>query len=101
MRWWEKPTPVDQIVWMAQMALLNDATTSVYTMKLNKRGEWVEDRHFVNPDLVLKRAMLGIANSAMAARDKIQSELLPSIVGATEAFKKFGEGLKDFENNLK
>jgi hypothetical protein len=94
MRWWDKPTPVDQIVWMAQMALLNDATTSVYTMKLNKRGEWVEDRHFVNPDLVLKRAILGIANSAMAARDKIQSELFPALIEVGEAFKRI-------ENNFK
>lgn len=94
MRWYDRQPTGEELALEAWARLLNDPFITVYTMKLNRHGEWVEDRHYVNPDLAFKRMSLGVANSMMAVRDMMQEELLPAIAGATKAFTSFGEKLK-------
>jgi hypothetical protein len=93
-KWLEKPSSAEDERLVAWAHLINDPFITVYTMKQNSHGEWVEDRHYVNPDLAFKRAMIGTANSMMAVRDKMQSELFPAIENVGKIFSSFLESLE-------
>jgi hypothetical protein len=94
MRWWGKPESAEDIRLVAWAHLINDPFITVYTMKLNRHGDWVEDRHYVNPKLAFQRAMLETANSMMAVRDQMQEKLIPAFVGVGEAFSNFAKAFE-------
>ena len=88
-KWFEAPATGEELTLAAWAALLNDPFISVYTI-----DDGVINREWVNPELAFRRLMIGTANTMSAVRDRIQSEMLPAIAGATEAFANFGEAFK-------
>jgi hypothetical protein len=95
MRWWEKQESAEEATLVAWASLINDPFITVYTMKLNRHGDWVEDRHYVNPKLAFNRMMIGVGNSMMAVRDQMQEKLIPAFADVGEAFQKFADNFNN------
>ena len=89
MRWYDKYPSVSDLELTAWAHMINDPFMTVYTFENGR-----EHRRYVNPELAFKRMSIGMANSMMAVRDKLQSELAP-------ALENFAKALEPFINSVK
>ena len=74
-RWWEGPMSLEEIELIAWHSMLNDPYLSTYTMVQDRHGNWVEDRHFVNPKLAYARMLGEMSESFSRMAEQIISAL--------------------------
>lgn len=93
-RWWEGPLSLEEIELIAWHGMLNDPWLSTYTMVQDRHGNWVEDRHFVNPKLAYARMLGELGESFSKMAEQIIASFVPAFEQLAEAFQPWLDSLE-------